>query len=91
MTVDAAELARVDMLLDGEAPTDWLACLRRDLPGRAITVCDAADLTEGRPYREYPGFELYLVDGSGHCWSLTPDPDAATGLLVARRRVRAAS
>jgi hypothetical protein len=91
MTVDAAELARVETLLGGDTPADWLARLRQELPGRAITVCDAGDLTEGRPYREYPGFELYLVDGSGHCWSLTPDPDAATGLLVARRRVKVAS
>lgn len=91
MTVEAAELARVETLLDGDVPADWLARLRRELPGRAITVCDAADLTEGRPYREYPDFELYLIDGSGHCWSLTRDPGAATGLLVARRRVKAAS
>ncbi len=91
MTVEAAELERVETLLRGDTPADWLARLRQELPGRVITVCDAADLTEGRPYREYPGFELYLIDGSGHCWSLTPDPDAATGLLVARRRVKAAS
>ncbi len=88
--MQAAELAQVEQVLGAQAPAvDWLTQLRQQLPGRAITVCDAADMTEGRPYREYPDFEVYLVDGSGHCWYLTQDADSATGLVVARRRRRA--
>lgn len=89
--MQAADLDLVEAVLDGDVPDDWLARLRRELPGRAITVCDAADMTEGRPYREYPEFEVYLVDGSGHCWQLTQDPAVATALVVAQRRRRAAS
>ena len=89
--VEAAELACVENVLGKAVTVGWLERLRRVLPGRAITVCDAADMTEGRPYREYPEFEVYLVDGSGHCWQLTQDPAAATALVVAQRRRRAAS
>ena len=91
MSMVAADLACLENLLGAEAPSDWLARLRRALPGRSITVCDAADMTEGRPYREYPEFEVYLVDGSGHCWQLTQEPAAATALVIAQRRRRAAS
>ena len=89
--VEAAELACVENVLGKAVTVGWLERLRRVLPGRAITVCDAADMTEGRPYREYPEFEVYLVDGSGHCWQLTQDPAVATALVVAQRRRRAAS
>jgi hypothetical protein len=91
MTMNAADLACLEDVFSTEAPPDWLARLRRELPGRSITVCDAADMTEGRPYRAYPEFEVYLVDGSGHCWQLTQDPAVATALVVAQRRRRAAS
>ena len=84
--MQAAELERIEAILGADVPADWLSRLRRDLPGRVITVCDASDMTEGQPYREYSGFDLYLVDGSTHCWQLTQDVEAATGLVVARRR-----
>ena len=86
MTMQTTELERVEAILGAEVAGDWLSRLRRDLPGRVITLCDAADMTEGRPYREYPRFDLYLVDGTAHCWRLTLDAAAATGLVVARRR-----
>jgi hypothetical protein len=38
------------------------------------------------PFRQYAGFDLYLVDGSSHCWSLTDNPELATGLVIAARR-----
>jgi hypothetical protein len=88
--VEAAELVCVAKVLGESAPADWLERLRRMLPGRAITVCDAADMTEDRPYRQYPDFELYLVNGSTHCWQLTQELEAATALIVARRHRRAA-
>jgi hypothetical protein len=84
--MQATELERIEAILGADVPADWQSRLRRDLPGRVITVCDASDMTEGRPYREYSGFDLYLVDGSTHCWQLTQDVEAATGLVVARRR-----
>ncbi len=91
MTVQSAELERIEAILGAEVVGDWLSRLRRDLPGRAITICDAADMTADRPYREYPRCDLYLVDGSAHCWQLTLDAAAATGLVVARRREARAS
>lgn len=84
--MQATELERIEAILGADVPADWQSRLRRDLPGRVITFCDASDMTEGRPYREYSGFDLYLVDGSTHCWQLTQDVEAATGLVVARRR-----
>lgn len=83
--MQAEELARAEALLAEPAAEGELAALRQALPGRAITLCDAADLTEGRPYRVVPRYEIYLVDGTAHCWQLTTDPAAATGLLLARR------
>jgi hypothetical protein len=84
--MQAVELERIEAILGADVPADWQSRLRHDLPGRVITVCDAADMTEGQPYREYPGFDLYLLDGSAHCWQITQDADVATGLVVAKRR-----
>jgi microcystin degradation protein MlrC len=89
--VQSAERERIEAILGAEVAGDWLSRLRRDLPGRVITICDAADMSAGRPYREYPHFDLYLVDGAAHCWQLTLDAAAATGLVVARRREARAS
>ena len=61
------------------------AALRSRYPGISFSCCDAADLSGEEPYRRYGGFDLYLVDGSGHCARLTDDPVEATGVIVAEK------
>jgi len=31
---------------------------------------------------------LFLVDASDHCWRITSDPASATGIVLARDRIR---
>ena len=64
-----------------------VAELRRQHPGLSFTCCDASDLSGvPQPLQSHSGFDLYLVDGSGHCWEITADMQAATGVLLAERR-----
>lgn len=81
------DLACIGNLL-AEPPTGGnpLADFRSRFPGLSLTRCDASDMGGEAPYREYPSFNLYLVDGRDHCWQLTGDPAAATGVVVAARR-----
>ena len=85
--ISADDLARIGTLL--AAPPDSgnpLAGFRTDFPGLSLTRCDASDMGGEAPYRKYPTFDLYLVDGRDHCWRLTADPVAATGIVVAAHR-----
>ncbi|MFZ5491815.1 MAG: hypothetical protein ACOY6E_04875 [Pseudomonadota bacterium] len=78
-----AELDTLHALLSagrGDGPS-----LRAALPQLTVTRCDAGDVDQ-TPYRRYAGFDLHLVDGAGHCWQLTTDPAAATGIVLARQR-----
>jgi hypothetical protein len=87
MPVGAHELEQVaDALGAGGVSAAAVAELRRSLPGVSLTLCDASDLGVEEPFRSFPGFELYLVDGRDHCWRLTSEPAEATGLMIARRR-----
>ena len=61
------------------------ANLRSRYPGISFSCCDAADMSGEEPYRRYGGFDLYLVDGRGHCWRLTDDLVQAPGVIVAAR------
>ena len=64
-----------------------VAELRRNHPGLSFTCCDASDLSGAPPpCQSHPGFDLYLVNGGGHCWNLTADLHVATGVLLAERR-----
>lgn len=62
-----------------------LTDFRQRFPSLSLTRCDASDMSGEAPFREYPKFNLYLVDGSDHCWRITGDPAAATGIVVAER------
>lgn len=86
MALTENDLAQLEALLGsaavGENP---LTNFRQRFPGLSLTRCDASDMGGDKPFRTYPGFELYLVDGSNHCWRITGDPTIATGIVVAQR------
>ena len=48
-----------------------------------VTGAHAAVMAED-PFRDEPGFNLYLVDGSNHCWLITNKPQTATGIVIAQ-------
>lgn len=80
------DLVRLEGLLVTPATgTNPLTDFRSRFPGLSLTRCDAADMSDEQAFREYPAFNLYLVDGREHCWQLTDDPNAATGIVVAAR------
>ena len=79
------DLARLDDLLAPPSPGNPLAEFRSNFPGLSLTRCDAGDMSSEPVFREYPKFKLYLVDGRDHCWHITNDPAAATGIVVAAR------
>ncbi len=61
-----------------------LAELRGRFPGLRLTLCGDDDVPARLPpVLERPGFNLYLVNGSEHCLSLTNDPDVAIGVVLA--------
>ncbi|MGE4531633.1 MAG: hypothetical protein AB7C98_09965 [Acidithiobacillus sp.] len=62
-----------------------LPVLRADFPGLPITQCPAGDVTDA-PFRAGEFFDLHLLDTRGHCWEVTSDSVAATGILLAMHR-----
>jgi len=85
-------MARIEAVLGPvDADPKALAGLRHDVPGLSVTRCDLSDLGVEEPFRQYPRFNLYLVDASDHCCRLTADPARATGLVVAEKPVRGAT
>jgi len=88
MAVSAEQLAEIAKVLSApDAEAAAFATLRSKFPGLAWTRCDASDVTE-EPYQSFERFDLHLLDGSDHCVQVTSDPDRATGLVLAQRRVR---
>lgn len=54
-------------------------------PGLPITQCPAGDVSD-EPFRAGEYFDLHLLDTRDHCWKVTSDSQAATGLLLAMHR-----
>ena len=80
------DLMRIDGLLaNPSAGSNPLTDFRGTFPGLSLTRCDAYDMRDEQAFREYPAFNLYLIDGRDHCWHITRDPNAATGIVVAAR------
>jgi hypothetical protein len=78
-------LTAVADAVDGRSLDDaLLADLRGRFPGLRLTLCGDDDVPARLPPAlERPGFNLYLVNGSEHCLSLTNDPDVAIGVVLA--------
>lgn len=61
-----------------------LESLRAGWPGLHLTLCSDNDVPARLPaVLERPGFNLYLVNGSEHCLTLTNDPEVAIGVVLA--------
>ncbi len=74
-------VAKVVAAAAGSEPD--LSALREVFPGVHFTVCSDDDVGSVEPVRAGDGFNLYLVDGRGHCLAFTNDPEVATGLVIA--------
>jgi hypothetical protein len=57
--------------------------LRQQFQPIHFTYCMDDDLPNSTPVIEHKDFNLYLIDGRGHCLCLTNDYDVATGIVVA--------
>jgi hypothetical protein len=87
MAISDQDFAEIERLLaSGAADAALSAEFRQRFPGLTLTRCAASDLDQEIPYRRYPGFDLYLVDRSEHCWRVTADPGRATGIVLAARK-----
>ncbi|QIK38560.1 hypothetical protein GWK36_11855 [Caldichromatium japonicum] len=81
----AAVLAQIDL---ASTPTyEALAqALRAAFPGRHISVCGENDIPPRlKPAAENADALIYFVASGEHCLSLTNDPAAASGIVVALR------
>ena len=83
MAVDDAQLAAIAAAINDPAAPDLAARLRAAFPALTFTVCADDDVIRARPVVERERFNLYLVDGSSHCMSLTSDAAVASGVVVA--------
>ncbi len=77
----------LDQLLDmGETVCreggSLLPALRPRFPGLVLSQCPASDVVES-PCRTGSILDLHLLDTRGHCWGITSDREAATGVLFA--------
>ena len=61
-----------------------LDSLRGRWPGLHFTLCGDNDVPARlSPVLERPGCNVYLVNGSEHCLTLTNDPELAIGVVLA--------
>ncbi|MFT4080384.1 DUF6129 family protein [Rhodomicrobium lacus] len=87
MPFSAEDLAGIDAVLSAaDAGAEAISALRARFPGLSITLCDPSDVDTEDPFKEYERFDLHLVNGAGHCWQLTTDPNAATGIVVVKKK-----
>ncbi len=60
-----------------------VGALRQALKDMHLTYCMDDDVGVREPVRRADGFNVYLVDGRGHCMQFTSDMAAATGIVLA--------
>jgi hypothetical protein len=83
MSLSEQSLAAIgDLLASAGADAATVAELRRRFPGLSVTRCDAHDVADEAPFQTFARCNLYLLDGRDHCFKITSDLDAATGLVL---------
>lgn len=67
----------------GDIDESTVSKLRADYADIHFTWCMEDDLGAEEPVRECDGFNIYLVDGEGHCLKLTTNAEVANGIVIA--------
>lgn len=76
-------LDQVSLVVEKAGLSDQtLMALREAFQDIHLTYCMDEDIGVGEPIRREKGFNLYLVDGRGHCIRFTTDLEAATGIVL---------
>lgn len=84
MALRAEDLDRMEALTAAVASArEAVAALRSGFPGMTISRVDAMDMRDEVPARKLASFDLFLVDARNHCWTVTQEPQLATGVVVA--------
>ncbi|MGQ9371371.1 hypothetical protein [Azospirillum sp. ST 5-10] len=83
-TLDAVAAMAGARFAAGDGVSAVVHAVKDAFPGLPVTGTFASVMAE-EPYREEERFALFLVDGRNHCWTITADPDAASGLVIAQR------
>ncbi len=82
--ISSVQLDRIAGQVVAQGATETVVgALRSDWPDVHFTWCSDDDVMGAQPIRSGEGFNLYLVDGRGHCLSFTNDQEHATGLVIA--------
>ncbi len=83
MPMTHEQIAQAGSILSA-APTVRAAAasLREAFPGLRAIVVDADDMRAETPALTLDQRALYLVSTDGHCWSVTQEPDAASGVIL---------
>jgi hypothetical protein len=78
------QLETVSELVKNQSVSEQIVeSLRSEFPDLHFTYCMDDDVVGATPVFEDPAFNLYLVNSSSHCLSLTQDMDTASGLVIA--------
>lgn len=85
MAIGAEDLAAIEAVL-AEAPAGSavMAELRQKFPHLKWSRCEDSDVLE-EPFKQFPGFDLHLMDATNHCPVVVADPAAANGAIIATR------
>ena len=82
--IASERLDQITLIVEKAGLSDQtLGALREAFQDMHLTYCMDEDIGVGKPIRREEGFNLYLVDGRGHCMQFTTDVEAATGIVLA--------
>jgi hypothetical protein len=83
MAVTAEYLHRAgEVIAAAGSLRDAAALWRARDPAMRVLLLDALDMRDETPALRLGARRVYLAASSGHCWSITDQPEAATALIL---------
>ena len=82
--IESAQLETIADFVSTQVLSDALVPqLKQAFPDFHFTYCMDDDVSTVAPTMKKTGFNLYLIDSSEHCLTITQDATIATGVVIA--------